>query len=247
MTSPSAEPVVAPPAAKPAPLWEDFIDIFYAPSSVFKRRENQSPWPAILIISALILIVTFATYNAMSGVFETEVRRQLAKNPQMTQDLIDKAVKVGSWFTRLGGLFYPIIIAIAAFFAWLVGKIVGSKQTYQVALVMVGYASIIDVVKAIVAGAQALLMDSTNLTSLNMLATGPARFVDSATVSPYMLAILNRLDLFTIWYTVLLGIGMYVMGKVSKTSAAIFAVIYWLLPTAFALYGAFKQASAAAG
>jgi hypothetical protein len=242
MTSPTAEPIV-PPAAKPAPLWEDFIDILYAPSSVFRRRENSSPWPAILIVSALILIISFATYNAMSGAFETELRRQFAKNPQMTQDMIDKAIKVGSWTTRLAGIFYPVIIAVAALFAWLLGKIVGSKQTYQVAMVMVAYASIIDVVKAIVTGAQALLMDSASLTSIYNLSTGPARFVDPTTASPVMLGILTRLDLFTIWYSVLLGIGMHVTGKVSKQNATIFAVLYWLLVTAFTLLGALSQAA----
>ena len=245
MTSPIAEPIVAPPAEKPAPLWEDFIDILYAPSSVFKRRENQSPWPAILIISALILIISFATYNAMSSAFETELRRQFAKNPQMTQDIAEKSIKVASWFTRLGGVLYPIIIAVAAFLAWLIGKIVGSKQTYQVAMVMIAYASIVDVVKAIVTGAQALLMDSTSLTSIYNLSVGPARFVDPTTVSPVTLVIYNRLDLFTIWYVVLLGIGMHVTGKVSKLNATIFAVIYWSLITGFALFGAWRQMAAA--
>jgi hypothetical protein len=237
MTSPTVDPIVAPPAEKPAPLWEDFIDIFYAPSSVFRRRENLSPWPAILIISALLLIVSFATYNAMSGAIETEVRRQLAKNPQMTQDMIDKAMKFTSWTTRLGGIFYPIVIAVAAFLTWLIGKIVGAKQSYQVAMVMVAYASIVDVVKAIVTGAQALLMDSASLTSIYNLSLGPARFVDPVTVSPVTLAIYNRLDLFNIWYAVLLGIGMHVTGKVSKQNATIFAVLYWLLITGFALFG----------
>jgi hypothetical protein len=246
MTSPSSDPTVPLTPVKPAPLLEDFIDIFYAPSSVFRRRENQSPWPVILIISALLLIISFATYNAMSGAFETELRRQFAKNPQMTQDMMEKAIKFASWTTRLGGLFYPIILAIAAFFVWLVGKIVGSKQTYQVALMVVAYASITDVVKAIVSGAQALLMNSANLTSIYQLSTGPARFVDPATVSPVLLVILTRLDLFTIWYAVLLGIGMHATGKVSKMNATIFAVLYWLLVTGLSLVGALR-ASATAG
>ena len=73
----------------------------------------------------------------------------------------------------------------------------------------------------------------------------PARFVDPTTVSPVTLAICNRLDLFTIWYVVLLGIGMHVTGKVSKLNAAIFAVIYWSLVTGFALFGAWRQMAAA--
>jgi len=163
----------------------------------------------------------------------------------MTRDIADKAIKFASWTTRLAGIFYPVIIAVAALLAWLLGKIVGSKQTYQVAMVMVAYASIVDVVRAIVTGAQALLMDSTSLTSIYNLSLGPARFVDTTTVSPVALAIYNRLDLFTIWYTVLLGIGMYVTGQVSKLNATIFAVIYWSLITGFALVGAWRQMAAA--
>src|SRR5579862_3924253 len=156
MTSPTADPVAAPPPAKPTPLWEDFMDIFYAPSSVFRRRENQSPWPAILIITALLVVVGFATYGAMSGLIEMEVRRQLAKNPQITQDTINAAMKFTSWSTRLGPVFYPVILMLAALLVWLLGKAVGSRASYQTSLMIVTYASILDVVKAIVGGAQAL-------------------------------------------------------------------------------------------
>ena len=244
MTSPTADPAIA-PAAKPAALWEDFMDIFYAPSSVFRRRENQSPWPAIFIISGLLLIITFATYGAMSGALESEIRRQLAKNPQMTQDMTDKAVGFGSWTTRLAGVFYPLILMLAGLFAWGIGKIVGSRQPYQTALMIVTYASIVDVLKAIVAGVIALVMDPAKLTSIYMLSTGPARFVDPAATSPVTLAILGRFDIFTIWYTVLLGIGMHVAGKVSKQNAVIFAILYWLLVSIFPLAGAMRQAAAA--
>jgi hypothetical protein len=240
MTSPVAEPVVTPPV-RPASLWEDFMDIFYAPSSVYERRQNQSPWPVILIVSALLLLISFLTYGAISPAVEAELRRQLSKNPQMTQDQIEMGLKMASWTTRLGGLLYPLVIMIAGFFVWIIAKIFGSKGSYNVALVVIGYASIIDVVKAILTGAQALLMDPSSLTSIYKLSTGPARFVDPASASPVMLAILNRLDIFTIWYSVLLGIGVYVTGKVSKANAVMFAIVYWLLPTAFALLGALRQ------
>ena len=244
MTSATSDPVVTPPPAKPTALWEDFMDIFYAPSSVFRRRENQSPWPTILIITVLLVVVGFATYGAMSGLIEMEVRRQLAKNPQITQDTINTAMKFTSWSTRLGPVFYPVILMIAAFFVWLLGKAVGSKQSYQTALMIVTYASILDVVKAIIGGAQALVMDTSSMRSIYALATGPVRFVDTATASPVMVALLNRLDVFTIWYAVLLGIGMHVAGKVSKQNATIFAILYWLLITLFAWVGAMRQAAA---
>jgi hypothetical protein len=244
MTSPTSDPVATPPAAKPTALWEDFMDIFYAPSSVFRRRENQNPWPAIVIITVLLIGVGFATYGAMGGLIEMELRRQLAKNPQATQDQINLALKIASWSTRLGPVFYPVILMLAALIVWLLGKAFGSRQSYQTALMVVTYASILDVVKSIIAGAQALVMDTSSLKSIYALATGPVRFVDTATASPVMVALLNRLDVFTIWYSVLLGIGMHVAGKVSKQNATIFAILYWLLITLFAWFGAMRQAAA---
>ena len=42
-----ATPVAAPRAA----IWEDFIDIFYAPSSVFRRREAGNFFIPLAVIT----------------------------------------------------------------------------------------------------------------------------------------------------------------------------------------------------
>ena len=69
------------------------------------------------------------------------------------------------------------------------------------------------------------------------LSFGALQFVDTAAASPMMIAILGRLEVFTFWYCALLGVGVYVIGKVSKQSAAIFAVSYWLVITVLSLIG----------
>jgi hypothetical protein len=239
MTSPATDPVAAVPA-KPTAIWEDFMDILYAPTQVFRRRENGSPWPVILIITALLLVIGFATYGIISPAMEATMRAQFAKNPQMTEDMVNKAMTVGSWTTRLGPIFYPILVMIGALFVWLVSKIVSARMNFQTALVVIAYASIIDLVKAVVTAIVAVAMGPDRLTSVFKLSLGPLQFVDPVTASPMMLAVLGRLDVFTLWYTALLGVGVYVIGRVSKQSAAIFAVSYWvvltlltLIPTAF--------------
>jgi hypothetical protein len=40
---------------------------------------------------------------------------------------------------------------------------------------------------------------------------------------------MGRLDLITIWVTVLLAVGLRVTGKVSKGRAAIFGILMWLI------------------
>src|SRR5688500_7351713 len=53
MSTSSREPISSPVPEK-AGVWEDFIDIFYAPSSVFARRANASVWPPLLVVTLLV-------------------------------------------------------------------------------------------------------------------------------------------------------------------------------------------------
>jgi hypothetical protein len=47
-------------------------------------------------------------------------------------------------------------------------------------------------------------------------------------MSPALLGFLGRIDVFTIWVTVLLVIGLSVTGKIPRGRAAIAGVVVWL-------------------
>ena len=72
-------------------------------------------------------------------------------------------------------------------------------------------------------------MDPAKLTSQLALSIGPARFFDPDTTNPLLFQVLGRFDLFTLWSTVLLAIGLYVTGKVTKDRAVIFGVLIWIV------------------
>jgi hypothetical protein len=56
-----------------------------------------------------------------------------------------------------------------------------------------------------------------------------------------MIALASRVDLFTIWVTVLLAIGLHVVGKVSRQQAAIAAAITWVVGALPVVFGAIRQ------
>ena len=246
MTSPTAEPVVA-PAAKPASRWEDFMDIFYAPSTVYARRQNQSPWPTIIIVTVLLTLVTVLTFGRMEPAVEAELRqaaaKQIAKNPQMSADMADKSVSFGLIGKKWGIVFFPLGALIAAIFVWIVAKLVGAKETFQGALVVVTYSSIIAIVQAIVVGAQALVMDVSNLTTPDQLSLSAARFLDKATASPALYTVLKQLDVFGIWALVVMAIGVKVTGKTSRNGAIAFGLIWWVLGTLITMAFAIRAAA----
>lgn len=249
MTTPSADAMESPaPAAKPAPLWEDFIDIFYAPSEVYARRENSNPWPMILIITALVTLITAFTWGSLAPAVEAEMRAQmaaaLAKNPQATQDALDQGIRMQMGIRRWGGIFFPIGILIASLFVWILAKLLGAKETYQKAMIVVTYSSIIAVVQMIVVGAQALVMDTAALTTPDKLSLSAARFAEKETTGPVTYAVLKSLDVFGIWSLVVMSIGVRVTGKTSRNTAITFGVIWF---AATVLIGAAFAARSAAG
>jgi hypothetical protein len=76
---------------------------------------------------------------------------------------------------------------------------------------------------------QGLIMDPASLNSPLSISLSPARFMDPDASNQILYQMMGRFDLITIWITILLGVGLYVTGKVSKSSAVIFGIIMWLI------------------
>jgi hypothetical protein len=122
-----------------------------------------------------------------------------------------------------------------------VGKFFGAKQTLGAALMVAAYANIVKVVGAIAVAIQVLLLDTSSMNGVLRLSLGVGRFFDPDTASPVLIALVGRLDVFTIWLTILLGIGLSVTGKISRSNAMIAAAIVWFLGAVPALLGALRQ------
>ena len=66
----------------------------------------------------------------------------------------------------------------------------------------------------------------------------PARFMDPDSASKAALAIAGRFDLFTIWLTILIGIGIAIIGKVPRTKGYVAAAIVFVIGSLFPVVGA---------
>jgi ABC-type transport system involved in cytochrome c biogenesis permease component len=83
-------------------------------------------------------------------------------------------------------------------------------------------------------------MAPEKLNSINSVGFNLARFMNPDTASAVAIAVASRVDLFTFWVTVLLAIGLHVVGKVSKQQAAIAAAIVWVIGALPAVFGALR-------
>lgn len=238
---------ISPPtSSRPVSRWEDFIDIFYAPAEVFRRRAADGFGLPMLVISVALAILAITNAGVMQPIMDAEFHRQTAailrQNPQVTADALEKMKSFGEATQRYGTIVVvPLVLLLLGVMTWLVSKLVDSGQTLKASILIACFAWVPRVVEQIVNAVQGLLMNADQLTSRYAIQLGPARFFDADTTSPVVMTILGRLDLFTLWVTVLLAIGTYAVGMVPKSRAAVAGVLFWCVGTIFPLLGVLRQ------
>lgn len=222
-------------AAAPQPsFWEDVIDIFFQPAAVFRRRQYRSVWPPLLFVAIAMGVIFFVTFNTLQPIFEAEFTRNTAKamagNPNVTPEAMEKMRNINLTVGRyVIGPVMLITMVVLGSIIWLVGKLFGSQQTYHAGLVVGAWSYMPRVIGAVLAGVQGLLMDPSKLDSQLAISLSPARFLDVDATSPVLYQLLGRFDLITIWVTILVGVGVYVTGKLGKGQAVAVAVIVWII------------------
>lgn len=234
-------------SAKPAPVWEDLVDIFYAPRQVFERRRDGRFGLALVILLVLATVLLYLTKPLLEPVYDAIVEMSIAQarasNPQITDEMVG-TMRSFSGKVLIPGLIFNLTLAVllAGLALWLVGKLFESKQTLGQAMMVSTYANVPRLILGtIVSALIALLLPAESLDAPFAASLSPARFVDHI-AHPVLAAALMRFELFTLWATVLLGIGLHVTGRVTARQAAIAAVLVWalagLLTVALALRGA---------
>src|SRR6186713_2722873 len=90
-----ANSAVAPTMAPArAAVWEDFIDIFYAPSQVFARRVAGSVWVPLLVVTIALSVIIYAISGVLEPLMSAEFDRGMAAamrtNQQLTPEMADQ-------------------------------------------------------------------------------------------------------------------------------------------------------------
>lgn len=231
------------------PVWEDFVDIFTSPSAVFSRRSGGQFGVALLLVTLIAGFLAVAGMQVLSPLFDAEFNRGMAaamqKNPQLTMEQVEKTRSFARTTGTLGVvIIFPISMLIVGLVLKLAGALVDATLTVKAAIMVAVYAQAPRLVQQFLGIVQGFLMSPESLDSRYSIGASPARFLDVASTSPVLLALLERFDLFTLWVTVLLAIGLMVVGRIPGGKAALAAVLVWVLGALFPLVGALGQTGA---
>ena len=232
-------PVTAEPKAS---VWEDFLDIFYAPAQVFARRMDGKFGLALLILVVLSAVLWYAAAQVLEPAIAGEMRRGMAQNPNVTPEQIAAfSGGIGQWiFLGTAIVMMPIFVLLTGLALWLVGKLFDSTQSLSQSFMVATYANVPKLLGLLLMTVQGLLMDVSTADRLYDVAFSPARFAAEGS-SELVLVLLSRFEIFVIWATVLLGIGLHITGKVPKGKAMIAAFLVWAIAALPAVLGALRS------
>lgn len=214
-------------------LVEDFIDVFFAPAAMFARRASKGPWVPFLIVAVLMAGLYFVNTGNMQGVFDAEVARAIAQaseqNPNMTAEQLEGMRGVMEASMKWGGVvIMPVLLLCVGLITWLVGKVLGAPLGFGTGLGIASFAYVPKVLEFVLFSVQAIVLDTASYTGRYSASWGVGRFLDPSGKQG-LYNFLGRLDLFTLWVTVLLVIGLIHAGKMDKSKAFVAGGVLWIL------------------
>jgi len=222
------------PAPERTPIWEDFLEIFIKPSAVFERRKEAGFLVPLLVFLVVFIAIWFGLKGAFQPIMDAEMSRgiakAMAKNPQMTEEMAAGMRAASGKFAVVGLVVsLPVIVLLLGLTTWAAGRMVGAALSVGAAMMIATYSYFPRILELLVSGAQALLLPEEQLTGQASVTLGAARMLDPDTTSGVLMATLMRVDLFTLWVTFLVAVGLHVVGKIPMNKALLGGAIVWVI------------------
>jgi hypothetical protein len=221
----------SPPPPAPASLVEDCIDIWFTPSAVFARRTGGA-WGPFLVTVIMVGLLSYAAMGAMQSIFDAELAKALtemqAESPSMTEAQIAQVQRVTEWSIRFGGLVaMPFALLGLGLATWVLAKVLGGTLSLSGGVMIASFASLPKALGLLLIIAQSFVLGGPAL-GFHDYSLGVVRFLDPS-MNPGVYALLGRIDLITIWVTVLVTLGLIHTAKVERSKAIAGGIGLWVL------------------
>jgi hypothetical protein len=218
-------------------VFEDVLEVLWAPAKVFDRSRANGVGMYILVLTAITLVIVLATKGLIQPYidanFDVQMQQMAARGKPMPAEALAAAQKFAVYgFIATGVLMIPIGAVITGLLIFVGGKVVSARSTFGQAMLIATLASVTRVLSFIATAVQGALADPQSIRSFSDASLGAARFVDPVATSPALMAILANLDIFNVWQFVIMTVGISVVGRVERSAAVIGALVAWGLGVA---------------
>lgn len=214
----------AEPAPESASRWEDYIDVFFSPFELFRRRANDRVAPPLLTLIALGIVFYLVMIPANRIVVAASVP------PEARAQMGEGMLRIMTYGGVIGvPIMYALMTAIAAALLWLGGRVADIRTDFSRTMLIATYAAFVLLLSQILGSVLVIVGGEAGFDMARSMSFGPLRFMGSADMNRMLMALLQRLDIFAIWQAALWAIGLSVIYRVSMGKAAAIAAVVWLL------------------
>jgi hypothetical protein len=241
---PSHEQAAIAPAGPGLSEPQRLINTFIAPSKTFEDIKRNASWWVPWLISAVFALL-FGVVVIQKVDMVHLVQHEIDKSPsaqrrmeQATPAQREQGIALQAGITKVTFYMLPAFsllggLIIAGILMAVFNFILGAEVTFQRALAITFYAFLPGIIKSILLCVSLLASSDPNTIDIagNPMPTNPAFFMDPLG-NKFLYTFLSYVDIFAVWYALLLGLGFAVSSnrKVS-TSSGIAAVL-----TAYAVW-----------
>jgi hypothetical protein len=230
MTAPPSPIETAPAAAWPFP--RRLVSVFTAPRALFDHLAERPTWfvPFVLLLVAAAIYV-LATWNG-AWVPEMSAKMEEQGAPEQAYEFIQKVgLVMYSVLIPVIGAIVTLIYAVAVMFVG--GFLLGGRLSFKQSLSVVSHAGLVSLV------ALPIRILLANAAQSPQVTLGPGALLppgqQEGFAMKFLASFLQSFDLFTLWQTALVALGVSVVARVGFKSA-MFAMFGLFL--VFALLGA---------
>ncbi len=207
-------------------FFSELEQIITKPAETLGRIMKDKRWiPAITFILIIIFILSFIslpyTLDKMSDVMKNSQMSNFFEEHNLNYDSLSFIQKIFFVFPELFSVF--IIIGVGAFFTYLFFGVGGAEGLYINYFSLVSAASLIDIVFP-------KIVDTfSSIFHLNILGYfSPAMFFGMVGEKTFLSIFISRFDYFSIWYTVVIALGISWYSKMSIKKSMIISFLYLL-------------------
>ena len=226
--TPASSPV--PETAPALPEGQRLMNVFIAPSKTFcdlRRKANWfAPW-LLLAVSSWIFIGTAAQKVGFQQITQNQMRMNPKAQERMAQVPPERraaAEAIGVMSTKILSFAFPVLglvayVIIAAVLMGTFNFALGQEVPFGTSLAIVIYAQLPRIIKLVLAIISLFAgADPESFLLQNPVASNLGFLVDFS-AHPALYALASSVDIFTIWTTILIGIGFSCVSKVKKSTA----------------------------
>ncbi|MEO5511402.1 MAG: Yip1 family protein [Longimicrobiales bacterium] len=206
--------------------WEDYLDVFFSPADLFRRRGQDSL--AVPLITLLVLATAF--YYILLPAQSIVIRASMSgMTPEQAAKMPESMIGI---MTLAGGLAVPIKylinVTISAGILWVIARLFDTRPAFREMMIVTTYAGFIMLIAQIAGSLMVMIQGEANFDMMKA-SFGPLRFMDVKSMPGPLVGFLSRLDIFKLWEAVIWCIGFQVATGVTRSKAAIAAAATWML------------------